>query len=178
MPGSIRDCVKLGSISRRRQTVATRSIQLSPWGIRDPLYRGNSSCSFSLYLKETKLGSHRVRPVNGSPWGKGLENPLILKPLMEDQISFLSYHNKTPQIGWLNQQKLNFFFFFFSPEDWKFKVKGSTIWFLSRPLSLTCTCPPCLTVSWHYLFLCAQAFLELTLLSACPQISSSCKDTS
>ena len=127
MPGSIRDCVKLGSISRRRQTVATRSIQLSPWGIRDPLYRGNSSCSFSLYLKETKLGSHRVRPVNGSPWGKGLENPLILKPLMEDQISFLSYHNKTPQIGWLNQQKLNFFFFFFL-QSWGLEVQGQGVY--------------------------------------------------
>lgn len=100
-----------GSISQRRQTVATCSVQLSPWGIRDPLCHGNSSCSFSLYLKETKLGSHTVRPVNGSPWGKGLENPLILKPLVEDQISFLSYHNKMPQIGWLNQQKFIFFFF-------------------------------------------------------------------
>ena len=166
-----------GSISQRRQTVATCSVQLSPWGIRDPLCCGNSSCSFSLYLKEIKLGSHTVRPVNGSPWGKGLENPLILKPLVEDQISFLSYHNKMPQIGWLNQQKF-IFFFFCSPEDWKFKIKGFAIWFLLRPLSLTCTWPPCLTVSWHYLFLCAQAFLELKLLSACPQISSSCKDAS
>lgn len=148
-----------------------------PEGYGTPYIVGTAlAVSLSIW-KETKLGSHRVRPVNGSPWGKGLENPLILKPLMEDQISFLSYHNKTPQIGWLNQQKL-IFFFFCSPEDWKFKVKGSAIWFLSRPLSLTCTWPPCLTVSWHYLFLCAQAFLELKLLSACPQISSSCKDTS
>lgn len=103
-PGSMRDCVNLGSLSQRRQTVTTLSIHLSPWGIWAPLCRRNVSRSFSLYLKETKLGSHTARPVNASPWGKGLENPLILKPLKEDQISFLSYHNKRHKLGGLTSR--------------------------------------------------------------------------
>lgn len=57
-PGSTRGCVNLGSLSRRRQTVPTRSIHLSPGGIWAPLCRGSVSHSFSLYLKETNLGSH------------------------------------------------------------------------------------------------------------------------